>query len=455
MSKKTQALRRGEVLVMKVVEADGSSYGGFIWPTEVGAVVEAPDWKPTKECGNGLHGWLWGVGSLSVCNGLHENPDAVWMALAVPSADVIDLDGKVKFPRCRIAFRDDRTAVANFIAARRPANTPAPMFGQAAAGEAGQAAAGYAGQAAAGEAGQAAAGEAGQAAAGYAGQAAAGEAGQAAAGEAGQAAAGYAGQAAAGEAGQAAAGEAGQAAAGYAGQAAAGEAGQAAAGEAGQAAAGYAGQAAAGEAGQAAAGEAGQAAAGYAGQAAAGEAGQAAAGEAGQAAAGYAGQAAAGEAGQAAAGEAGQAAAGYAGQAAAGEAGQAAAGEAGQAAAGSRGQAAVEADGLATCGIGGLVRGGANAVLVAMFSTGPQRSDFSYSVGQVGRAGIEADVWYEGSGKGLRRVGDDDARVKSWVAAWKLFDERKAAREALLEKSNAAHRGVLADNIASSIKPLQ
>lgn len=83
MSKKTQTLRRGEVLVMKVVEAGGGSYNGFIWPTAVGAEVEAPDWKPASSCGNGLHGWLWGLGDLGVCNGRDAKADAVWMALAV------------------------------------------------------------------------------------------------------------------------------------------------------------------------------------------------------------------------------------------------------------------------------------------------------------------------------------------------------------------------------------
>ena len=349
MAKKTAFLKRGECLVLKVVGPNGESHGGFIWPIEVGATVEAPDWNPAPTCGHGLHGWLWGLGDLSAAGERALSGESVWLVLAVESVSVVDLGGKVKFPRARIAARGDKTTLASIITTHRPANTPVPMFGQAAAGYAGQAAAGSRGQAAAGEAGQAAAGYAGQAAAGYAGQAAAGYAGQAAAGSRGQAAAGYAGQAAAGEAGQAAAGYAGQAAAGYAGQAAAGEAGQAAAGEAGQ--------------------------------------------------------------------------------------------------------AAVDADGLATCGIGGLVRGGENSVLVAMYSTGPRRSDFSYSVGQVGRAGIDAGIWYEGSVDGLRRVGDGDDRVKAWTAAWKLFDERKDARDALAAKADEAHRGTLAAQIQATIKP--
>jgi hypothetical protein len=277
--------KRGEVLVMKCVGPNGESHGSFIWPTKVGAIVEAPDWSPAASCGNGLHGWLWGLGDLSAAGGRAKTDDAVWMALAVIEADVIDLGGKVKFPWCRIAAVGDKSTIANVIAAHRPDNTQTPMFAQAAAGSRGQAAAGSRGQAAAGEAGQAAAGEAGQAAAGYAGQ------------------------------------------------------------------------------------------------------------------------------------------------------------------------AAVDADGLATCGIGGLVKGGANAVLVAMYLTGPTRSDFSYSAGQVGRAGIEAGVWYEGSADGLRRVTDDDARVKQWTAAWALFDKRRAAREALAAKADEAQAGTLATTTNAAIKP--
>ena len=309
MAKKTAFLKRGECLVLKVVGPNGEGHGGFIWPIEVGATVEAPDWNPAPTCGHGLHGWLWGLGDLSAAGERALSGESVWLVLAVESVSVVDLGGKVKFPRARIAARGDKTTLASIITTHRPANTPVPMFGQAAAG--------------------------------------------------------------------------------------------------------------------------------YAGQAAAGSRGQAAAGEAGQAAAGYAGQAAAG----------------YAGQAAAGYAGQAAAGEAGQAAAGEAGQAAVDADGLATCGIGGLVRGGENSVLVAMYSTGPRRSDFSYSVGQVGRAGIDAGIWYEGSVDGLRRVGDGDDRVKAWTAAWKLFDERKDARDALAAKADEAHRGTLAAQIQATIKP--
>src|ERR1700730_4145684 len=33
---------------------------GFRWPES--GLVEAKDWKPMKQCGGGLHGYLWGEG---------------------------------------------------------------------------------------------------------------------------------------------------------------------------------------------------------------------------------------------------------------------------------------------------------------------------------------------------------------------------------------------------------
>ena len=41
-------------------------YGGFVWPST--GHVEAPDWKPTKDYNNGLHGFLWGEGNGNLVN---------------------------------------------------------------------------------------------------------------------------------------------------------------------------------------------------------------------------------------------------------------------------------------------------------------------------------------------------------------------------------------------------
>jgi len=51
-----------EVLILRCCEKDGTSYNGFKWPLIVGAHVEPTSWNPEAVCGNGLHGWPWGLG---------------------------------------------------------------------------------------------------------------------------------------------------------------------------------------------------------------------------------------------------------------------------------------------------------------------------------------------------------------------------------------------------------
>ena len=126
---------KGHVLVLKSIAANMKAYGGFQWP-ESGA-VSAPDWKPTEECGNGLHGWLWGAGDAGLrC----MDDDAKWLVLSVPS-DFVDLGQKVKFPSCEIKYLGDRETAVAIIQHYAPGGTPA-MFGTATAGYRGTATAG-------------------------------------------------------------------------------------------------------------------------------------------------------------------------------------------------------------------------------------------------------------------------------------------------------------------------
>lgn len=85
------------VLVLRTCTKDMTSYNGFKWPTE--GQVEAPDWQPTKECGHGLHGWLWGSGNWEL---KIKGEKTKWLVLEVERESIIDLDGKVKFPRCTV-----------------------------------------------------------------------------------------------------------------------------------------------------------------------------------------------------------------------------------------------------------------------------------------------------------------------------------------------------------------
>ena len=157
---KKYAPKKGEVLVLKSLPSSMIAHSDFIWPKS--GFVEAPDWEPKKECGNGLHGWKWGVGDADLrC----KDDDAVWLVLRVEEAGIIDLTDKVKFPSCHVIFCGDRETAVAIIQHFAPANTPV-IFGTATAGDSGTATAGYSGTATAGYRGTATAGDRGTATAG-------------------------------------------------------------------------------------------------------------------------------------------------------------------------------------------------------------------------------------------------------------------------------------------------
>ena len=156
-------LRPGRVLVLRACLADMTSFGGFAWPRS--GPVEAPDWSPRAGCGNGLHGWLWGSGDIGASSGVHEYTDAVWLVVEVNADALVDLGGKVKFPRGVVVHAGARDEAVAMIAAHAPAGTPI-MWGTATAGYRGTATAGDRGTATAGNGGTATAGDRGTATAG-------------------------------------------------------------------------------------------------------------------------------------------------------------------------------------------------------------------------------------------------------------------------------------------------
>ncbi|NDD39512.1 MAG: hypothetical protein EB082_14090, partial [Verrucomicrobia bacterium] len=100
--KKTKAAVASQpekVLILRTCNADMTSRGGFKWPES--GPVEAPDWKPTQECGNGLHGWLWGCGDWSLKIG---DSTRKWIVLETSAKGIINLDGKVKFQSANVLF---------------------------------------------------------------------------------------------------------------------------------------------------------------------------------------------------------------------------------------------------------------------------------------------------------------------------------------------------------------
>ena len=203
--------------MMKTVNADGTSYNGFVWPLEVGAKVVAPDWN---DDGGGLHGLHNGIGSGAL---LDWSDDAVWIVASVKKAEIVDLGGKIKVPRCKIVHVGNRESATRFLS---DAGIVGPIVGgTATAGYEGTATAGYEGTATAGKWGTATAGNWGTATAGYEGTATAGYEGMATAGKWGTATAGDGGMATAGKWGTATAGDGGTATAGYGGTATAGDKG--------------------------------------------------------------------------------------------------------------------------------------------------------------------------------------------------------------------------------------
>ena len=107
-----------DVLVLRTCRSDMTSHGGFKWPRR--GKVEAPDFKPTKACGNGLHGFLWGEGDAGLAD---WSADANWLVVKVDSADIIDLGSKVKFPRGSVVCCGDRKKATDYLVSRAPRET--------------------------------------------------------------------------------------------------------------------------------------------------------------------------------------------------------------------------------------------------------------------------------------------------------------------------------------------
>lgn len=117
-----------KVLILRTCKPDATSFGGFQWPRS-GHVV-CPDWEPSHDYWNGLHGWLWGEGNGALG---YIGPNAIWMVLEVNAKDVVDLTeakvdfyyqvpvwGTVKFPECDIVFSGAQIEATRYILDRAP-----------------------------------------------------------------------------------------------------------------------------------------------------------------------------------------------------------------------------------------------------------------------------------------------------------------------------------------------
>ena len=141
--------------ILKSIPANGKAYGGFVWPTEPGAIVTAPDWDSQPECGGGLHGALNGAGDGSMFCWDH---DAIWIVAEIVGDEIVDLGGKVKVRQCRIIIAGAREDATGYLVAN---GMSAVIGGTATAGYRGTATAGDHGTATAGDGGTATAGDGG------------------------------------------------------------------------------------------------------------------------------------------------------------------------------------------------------------------------------------------------------------------------------------------------------
>ena len=153
MIKKILPKKGARVLVLRTSELDGTACNGFKWPKK--GYVACKDWSPEKVCGQGLHGLLKGEQSANAIT----NENGLWQVVEVLASEVVDLNGKVKFPRGIVLYSGDRATAVAMIKARHPeacvhwSTATAGIRGTATAGDRGTATAGNAGTAKAGDCG--------------------------------------------------------------------------------------------------------------------------------------------------------------------------------------------------------------------------------------------------------------------------------------------------------------
>ena len=115
-------------LVLRVCRPDMAAYGGFVWPSDVGATVEAPDWRNDNDCGHGLHGWLYGQGDHG-CVDHWAKAGAKWLVLEVETDSIVMLGGKCKFPRATVRFVGAKHDAAAYLIAHEPRAASVAVIG--------------------------------------------------------------------------------------------------------------------------------------------------------------------------------------------------------------------------------------------------------------------------------------------------------------------------------------
>ncbi|MGE5452457.1 MAG: hypothetical protein ACM3VZ_11525, partial [Acidobacteriota bacterium] len=115
-SKKEAA--KATALVLRCCNEDMSSQNDFVWPG-VDQEAVCPDWINNNECGNGLHGWLYGQGDHTTSS-YYNNPKAKWLVVEVEESTIVMLGGKCKFERGVVRFVGEKTEAAAYLIANEP-----------------------------------------------------------------------------------------------------------------------------------------------------------------------------------------------------------------------------------------------------------------------------------------------------------------------------------------------
>ena len=139
-------LAKGEALMLRTCNPDGTSYDGFVWPKS--GPVECPDWNDEPRCGNGLHGLLWGAGDGLVLNW----GDAAWVVARVKLSQVVEINRKIKVPKAIVEYFGTREEATALISRYAPAGTLV-VGGTSTSGDGGTSTSGYRGTSTSGDGG--------------------------------------------------------------------------------------------------------------------------------------------------------------------------------------------------------------------------------------------------------------------------------------------------------------
>jgi len=105
----------GEVLVVRFVDKNGKSHGGFQHPLTVGETVTEPNWNTEPICGGGIHGWPLNIG---MGDGKEPDWSALWQVYGVKPEDVVPNVGggaKCKFRTGALRYIGDWRGALEFI----------------------------------------------------------------------------------------------------------------------------------------------------------------------------------------------------------------------------------------------------------------------------------------------------------------------------------------------------